>query len=109
VLGFTFYHICRYLYGQDQGEGRDRLWLVVLLGIASPLYFWYLGLAWHDHWLVTFAVISSFLFVRYVDSAVATPGGGGGRDLYGAAFFLGLAGLCKYNAVFVGLGFWRFS
>ena len=105
VLGFTFYHICRYLYGQDQGEGRDRLWLVVLLGIASPLYFWYLGLAWHDHWLVTFAVISSFLFVRYVDSAVATPGGGGGRDLYGAAFFLGLAGLCKYNAVFVGLGF----
>ncbi|WP_052049551.1 ArnT family glycosyltransferase [Leptolyngbya sp. KIOST-1] len=101
ILGLTFYRICRYLYGD---QARDRLWLVVLLGLSSPLFFWYLGLAWHDHWLVTFAVISSFLFVRYVDEAVTNPAGSG-RDLYGAALFLGLAGLCKYNALFVGLGF----
>ncbi|TVQ10145.1 MAG: 4-amino-4-deoxy-L-arabinose transferase [Leptolyngbya sp. DLM2.Bin27] len=114
ILGFTFYHICRYLYGDPGGNpggnpggdpARDRFWLVMLLGVASPLYFWYLGLAWHDHWLVTFAVVSSFLFVRYVDRSVEHPGQGSGWDLYGAAFFLGLAGLCKYNAVFVGLGF----
>ncbi|MBE9110398.1 glycosyltransferase family 39 protein [Nodosilinea sp. LEGE 07298] len=103
ILGVTFYHICRYLYGE---QGRDRVWLVVLLGLSSPLLFWYLGLAWHDHWLVTFAVISSFLFVRYVDEAVKNPGiGGNSQNLYGAALFLGLAGLCKYNALFVGLGF----
>ncbi len=102
ILAFTFYHICRYLYGD---EAQDRFWLVVLLLAASPLFFWYLGLAWHDHWLVTLAVISSFLFVRYVDSAVENPGYGSSRNLYGAAIFLGLAGLCKYNAVFVGLGF----
>lgn len=101
LLGFTFYHICRYLYGN---QGQDRFWVVVLLGVSSPLFFWYLGLAWHDHWLVTFAVISSFLFVRYVDGVVENPGTGG-IDLYGAALFLGLAGLCKYSAVFVGLGF----
>ncbi|PSR15995.1 4-amino-4-deoxy-L-arabinose transferase [filamentous cyanobacterium CCP3] len=101
LLGVTFYHICRYLYGD---QARDRFWLVVLLGLSSPLFFWYLGLAWHDHWLVTCAVISSFLFVRYVDEAVENSGGGG-RDLYGAALFLGLAGLCKYNALFMGLGF----
>ncbi|MBE9159693.1 glycosyltransferase family 39 protein [Nodosilinea sp. LEGE 06152] len=103
ILGVTFYHICRYLYGE---QGRNRFWLVVLLGLSSPLFFWYLGLAWHDHWLVTFAVISSFLFVRYVDEAVKNPGAGGSsQNLYGAALFLGLAGLCKYNALFVGLGF----
>jgi len=102
LLGVTFYHICRYLYGD---QAKDRVWLVVLLVAASPLFFWYMGLAWNDHWLVTFAVISSFLFVRYVDSAVENPGQGSGRDLYGAAICLGLAGLCKYNAVFVGLGF----
>jgi 4-amino-4-deoxy-L-arabinose transferase-like glycosyltransferase len=101
LLGFTFYHICRYLYGD---QARDRFWLVMLIVASSPLYFWYLGLAWHDHWLVTFAVVSSFLFVRYVDRSVEHPGQGSGRDLYGAALFLGLAGLCKYNAVFVGLG-----
>lgn len=102
LLAFTFHHICRYLYGD---QARDRFWIVVLLVAASPLYFWYLGLAWNDHWLVTFAVVSSFLFVRYVDHSVEHPGQGSGRDLYGAALFLGLAGLCKYNAVFVGLGF----
>jgi hypothetical protein len=102
ILAFTFYRICRYLYGD---QGRDRFWLVLLLGLSSPLFFWYLGLAWHDHWLVTWAVVSSFLFVRYVDGAVEKPGGGQGRDLYGAAVCLGLAGLCKYNALFVGLGF----
>ncbi|WOD37670.1 ArnT family glycosyltransferase [Nodosilinea sp. E11] len=101
ILGFTLYHICRYLYGD---QTRDRFWLAVLLTVASPLYFWYLGLAWHDHWLVTFAVISSFLFVRYVDGSVE-GGQGSSWDLYGAALCLGLAGLCKYNAVFVGLGF----
>ncbi|MGB3203086.1 MAG: glycosyltransferase family 39 protein [Nodosilinea sp.] len=102
LLGIVFYQICRYLYGD---QGRDRFWLVVLLSASSPLFFWYLGLAWNDHWLVTFAVLSSFLFVRYVDGAVENPSGGSGRDLYGAALFLGLAGLCKYNALFVGLGF----
>lgn len=102
LLGFTVYHICRYLYGD---QASDRFWLVTLLGLSSPLFFWYLGLAWHDHWLVTLAVVSSFLFVRYVDSVVENPSQGSGWDLYGAAIFLGLAGLCKYNAVFVGLGF----
>ena len=110
VLGFTFYRICHYLYGDQRGDqrgnqGRDRFWIVLLLGMASPLYFWYLGLAWNDHWLVTWAVVSSFLFVRYVDRSVEHPGQGSGWDLYGAAICLGLAGLSKYNAVFVGLGF----
>ncbi|MGB5973302.1 MAG: glycosyltransferase family 39 protein, partial [Nodosilinea sp.] len=102
ILGFTFYHICRYLYGN---QAHDRFWLVILLGMSSPLLFWYLGLAWHDHWLVTFAVISSFLFVRYIDRAVVDLGQGSSWNLYGAAIFLGLAGLCKYSAVFVGLSF----
>jgi 4-amino-4-deoxy-L-arabinose transferase-like glycosyltransferase len=102
VLGVTLYHICRYLYGD---EARDRIWVVILLGLSSPLYFWYLGLAWHDHWLVTFAVLSSYLFVRYVDGMVDADGQKNGQDLYGAALCLGLAGLCKYSAVFVGLGF----
>ncbi|NJL46110.1 MAG: 4-amino-4-deoxy-L-arabinose transferase, partial [Leptolyngbyaceae cyanobacterium SM2_3_12] len=101
VLGLTFYHICRYLYG---AAAIDRFWLVVLLGASSPLFFLFLALAWNDHWLVTFTVVSSFWFVRFVDGYGAT-GKGDPWYLYGAAVALGLAGLCKYNAVFVGLGF----
>ncbi|MGF1567527.1 MAG: ArnT family glycosyltransferase [Nodosilinea sp.] len=101
ILAFTYYHICRYLYGQD---GPDRFWLVLLLLASSPLFFWYLALAWNDHWLVTFAVISGFWFVRFGDGYRQTGRGETGY-LYGAALALGLAGLCKYNAVFVGLGF----
>lgn len=101
MLGTTYLAICRYLY---PGQGEDRLGLVVLLGLSSPLFFLFLALAWHDHWLVTFSVLSSLCFVRFAD-AYRTTGQGDGRWLLGAALTLGLAGLCKYNAVFVGLSF----
>jgi 4-amino-4-deoxy-L-arabinose transferase-like glycosyltransferase len=101
ILAVAFYQIGRYLYGDD---GGDRLWLMILLLVASPLFFLFLAMAWHDHWLVTFAVLSSFDFVRFVDGYQA-DGRGQSRHLYRAALFLGLAGLSKYNALFVGLGF----
>jgi 4-amino-4-deoxy-L-arabinose transferase-like glycosyltransferase len=101
LLAWAFYNICRYLYGN---EAIDRFWIAVLLLVSSPLFFLFLAMAWHDHWLVTFSVLSSFWFVRFLDSYRET-GAGGNRYLYGAAVSLGLAGLCKYNAVFVGLGF----
>ena len=101
VLAVFYYRICRYLYGQ---ETADRFWLVVMLLASSPLFFLFLGYAWHDHWLVTFSVVSSFWFVRFVD-AYRQTGKGTSLYLYGSAVTLGLAGLCKYNAVFVGLGF----
>jgi len=100
VLAGCYYRICRYLYGP---EAVDRFWLVMLLLVSSPLFFLFLGYAWHDHWLVTFSVISSFWFVRFVDGYRQTRQGKS-IYLYGAAIALGLAGLCKYNAVFVGLG-----
>lgn len=101
LLGVTVYRIGRYLYGED---GGDRLWLTIMLLVASPLFFLFLALAWHDHWLVTFAVLSSFHFVQFVDSYSA-DGRGQSRNLYQSALFLGLAGLSKYSALFVGLGY----
>ncbi|MEB3290064.1 MAG: glycosyltransferase family 39 protein, partial [Leptolyngbya sp.] len=101
ILAVTLYRIGRYLYGDD---GGDRLWLMILLLASSPLFFLFLAMAWHDHWLVTFAVLSSFDFVRFGDGYRA-DGGGQSRYLYRSALFLGLAGLSKYSALFVGLGF----
>jgi hypothetical protein len=101
VFFYTYLKICRYLYGKN---ANDYFWLTVSLVLASPLFFLFLALAWHDHLLITLSLISTYLFIRFLDGYVS-DGQGDTRQLYGAAIAIGLAGLCKYNAVFVALGF----
>lgn len=96
---WTYYQITRYLYGKR----ADEAWLLVVLCCwSSPLYFLFLTLAWHDQWLLAFSLLSAYWFVRFLDG-VWLDGRGHSGFLYGAAIMLGLAGLCKYTAVFVGL------
>lgn len=96
---WTYYQIADYLYG----DRADEAWhIVVMCCCSSPLYFLFLTLAWHDQWLLTFSLLSAYWFVRFLDG-VCLDGRGRSRFLYGAALMLGLAGLCKYTAVFVGL------
>lgn len=102
LLLMAYWHICCDLY---RDRAAEAFWLVVLLLVSSPLFFLFLAMAWHDHWLVTFSVLSSVAWVRFLRGYLA-DGQGDAHWLYGAALLLGLAGLCKYNAVFVGLGFW---
>lgn len=99
LLIVMFHRITRYLYGT---EVRDRIWLLLLLLASSPLLFLFLALAWNDHWLIVFAVLSSCYFVRFADATI-TDRSGKTTDLLAAALFLGLAGLCKYTAVLLGL------
>lgn len=96
---WTYYQISGYLYG----ERADEAWFIVVLCCwSSPLYFLFLTLAWHDQWLLAFSLLSAYWFVRFLDG-VWLAGRGSSRFLYGAAIMLGLAGLCKYTALFVGL------
>jgi 4-amino-4-deoxy-L-arabinose transferase-like glycosyltransferase len=101
LLVYLYYRITIYLYGQ---HGRPLFGITVLLLLASPLYFLFLALAWPDHWLILLSLLSADQFVRFLDSYWVNGRGQSWR-LYSAAIALGLAGLCKYNAVFVGLGF----
>ena len=95
----TYFQISRYLYGHRAHDA----WLIILLCCwSSPLYFLFLTLAWHDQWLITFSLISAYGFVRFLDGAWLN-GRGQSKFLYGGAVALGVAGLCKYTAVFVGL------
>lgn len=97
---YTYAKICRYLYGE---QARTVFWQVVLLVVTSPLYFLFLALAWHDHWLITFALIGMHLFITFADG-YQQHGKGESWRLYGAGGAIALALLCKYNAVFVVLG-----
>ncbi|NER99475.1 MAG: 4-amino-4-deoxy-L-arabinose transferase, partial [Symploca sp. SIO1B1] len=101
VFFYTYYQITRYLYGE---KDRYSFWLVMTLVLTSPLYFLFLALAWHDHLLITLSLVSAYLFIRFLD-AYLRDGKGQNWRLYGAAVTIGLAGLCKYTAVFVALGF----
>lgn len=101
LLVYTYYRINKYLYGKD---GNDFFWITIALLLASPLYFLFLALAWPDHWLMTFSLVSAFQFIQFLDGYAVTKKGETNR-LYGAALTLGIAILCKYNAVFVGLGY----
>lgn len=101
VLFYTYYRILRYLYGKSV---TAHFWLLVLLLLASPLYFLFLALAWHDHLLITFTLIAAYCFIRFLDSYLADRPGET-RYLYAAAVAIALSLLCKYNAVFVPLGF----
>jgi hypothetical protein len=97
---YTYYKIAAYLYGKD---AHRHFWTLVLLVLASPLYFLFLALAWHDHLLITFSLISAYLFIRFLDGYLI-DGKGESWRLYSSAGAIALAGLCKYNAVFVVLG-----
>jgi hypothetical protein len=101
IFFYTYLKICHYLYGKTASE---YFWVTVSLVLASPLYFLFLALAWHDHLLITLSLIAAYLFITFLDGYVS-DGHGETKRLYGAAIAIGLAGLCKYNAVFVVLGF----
>jgi F0F1-type ATP synthase membrane subunit c/vacuolar-type H+-ATPase subunit K len=96
----VYYQIAKYLY---EGEANQFFWLMVILVLASPLYFLFLALAWHDHLLITCSLIALFLFIQFLDG-YSRDGQGINWQLYGSAIALGLAGLSKYNALFVALG-----
>jgi len=97
LLFWLYWVICHQLYGR---QGRNAFWLTVLLVLTSPLFFLFLAMAWHDHWLVWFGTAGSYCLVRFLsgDRAKSVPW------LYGAGLLIGLAGLSKYVALFLGLG-----
>ncbi len=101
IIFYIYDRIVRYLY---RDSIQQRFWFVIRLVAASPLYFLFLGLAWHDHLLILFSLTSSYLLITFLDGYVITSKGETWR-LYASALAIGLAILSKYNAVFVLLGF----
>lgn len=86
------------------GEAWQTLfWPGIVIYLASPTFGYFTSLAFHDYLLLFLCLASGHFFLNFLTAADA-----GDRprhsDLYIAAFLLGLAGLTKYNAVFLGLG-----
>ena len=81
----------------------QHFWPTLLLFLSTPIFFAVTGLAIPDHWLTFFCLLALYGFVSFLLSVDA--GAARLRWLYLGAAALGLAALCKYNAVLLGLGF----
>ncbi|NER78325.1 MAG: glycosyltransferase family 39 protein [Leptolyngbya sp. SIO1D8] len=98
LLLWLYWLICQQLYRR---QAEHAFWLTVLLVLSSPLFFLFLAMAWHDHWLICFGTAASYCLVRFLSQDRLNTY----IWLYSAGVLIGLAGLCKYVALLMGLGF----
>ncbi|MCF4098233.1 ArnT family glycosyltransferase [Maritalea mediterranea] len=81
-----------------------RAFLVAEIALlASPTFFAWTTIVYFDHLLIFLSLAAIYNYARFLDSP--TDDRTGIAALYWAAFYLGLAALTKYSALFVGLGF----
>jgi 4-amino-4-deoxy-L-arabinose transferase-like glycosyltransferase len=97
---FALYLMSRRLCG---AEWRPHFWLTLLLFLVTPIYWMVTAMALPDHLLLTTCLYAIHFFLGFFRDR-ATGGRGADRDLYLGALALGLAGLAKYNAAFLGVG-----
>ena len=96
----ALYLMSRRLCGADW---RPHFWLTLLLFLVTPIYWMVTAIALPDHLLLTTCLFAiTFLTGFFRDRAAG--GRGADRDLHFGAVALGLAGLAKYNAAFLGVG-----
>ena len=90
------------------GENWEEIfWRTFVLWLATPLFGVYLTFATSDHLLYFFILLSTHFYANYLP-AVREGGQGKLRDLYLGALFMGVTGLCKYNALFFGLALFAY-
>jgi 4-amino-4-deoxy-L-arabinose transferase-like glycosyltransferase len=96
---FALYLIARRIGGDWWG----LFWLTLLLFLVTPIFSMVTNYALPDHILLTALLYAIYFFLRFfADRAVGQSGAT--RDLLLGGLCLGLAGLAKYNAAFLGAG-----
>jgi 4-amino-4-deoxy-L-arabinose transferase-like glycosyltransferase len=85
------------------GDWRGHFWLTLLLFLATPVFSMVTNYALPDHILLTALLFATYFFLRFF-AARSVGQAGATRDLLLGGLFLGLAGLAKYNAAFLGIG-----
>ncbi|MDP1730442.1 MAG: glycosyltransferase family 39 protein [Devosia sp.] len=89
------------------GASEQHFWLTSVLFLSTPMFFAVTAAALPDHLLVLGILSASYFLGSFVIDRERS-GAGRYRDLYLGALCLGLAGLAKYNAAFLGVGFGLF-
>ncbi len=96
---WVFHAVARQVMGENW---RPMFLKSTVIYLAAPLFGFFGTVAFNDYLLVFLLLTSGYWFIRYF-AAVEQTGRGPLAHLLAAAVLLGLAGLAKYNAVFLGL------
>jgi 4-amino-4-deoxy-L-arabinose transferase-like glycosyltransferase len=97
---FALYLLSRRIGG---AAWHGHFWLTLLLFLATPIYWMLTNYGLPDHTLLTALLFSIYFFFRFFQDR-ASGQAGATNDFILGALFLGLAGLAKYNAAFLGIG-----
>jgi len=82
-------------------DWREHFWLTLLLFAATPLFFAGTTLALPDHLLITFVLAALAFFLGFLRGWPERPNW---LLLFAGAACLGIGGLAKFNAAFLGAG-----
>lgn len=99
-IAVVWYWIKRIAPGEYR---RDAFIAAMSIMLGSMWLMLYQNILFHDYLLMGVSVASAHFFVLFIESMSETKWNH--KYLYAACALLGLAGLTKYNAVFLGLGF----
>lgn len=100
VLVYALARSAEWLAPEDPAR---HFWVGLALFCASPLLNALTTLNYPDHLLICFGALSLLRLGKYLGD-IRVGGPGRLTDLYLGALFMGLAGLSKYNAIFIALG-----
>jgi len=77
-------------------------YIVVISILSTPLFFLFTTFAWNDYLMLTLCLVSGYHWLLFLSERYK-GNKGKNSDLLIGAFCLGLAGISKYNAVFLAL------
>ena len=101
---WTYWRILQRLYPKwSKPQIQRGMVYLVLCVCGAPLYWLMLSLAWHDHVMITLALMGATEFWFFTLEWLENQRGSTIR-LYLAGILLGLACLAKYNGIFMTLG-----
>lgn len=100
IIFYTYYLISKRLY---PSQYRAQFSVIALTLAATPLLFTFMAQAIMDHVMIALLLVSAYLVIFYLEDIAQGKSSPVWR-LYVGAALLGLAGITKYNSVFLGLG-----
>lgn len=96
VMALYFYKICRRFLPDAPPQP------IMITILSTPLFFLFTTFAWNDYLMLTLCLISGYHWLLFLSDR-SKGLYGKWTDLFAGALCLGLAGLSKYNAVFLAI------
>jgi len=97
IMGYLFFKLNKKLNLSSSSV------VIILIIFMTPIYFVFTSFVWNDYLMITLSLTSVWFWLNYLHE-IWLGKKGKTKDVLLAFFFLGLAGISKYNSVFIAIG-----